>query len=117
MVREGRGADFKDFTLLRSLMITVPDDKWLIFLQYSQAELADFLKEFAKNVRLSRFKNHPRGPKKPAPKRNKDPKQPHVSTARLIADRKKWTLPCIELRRAHTKTRFPLPFHSNLPSY
>jgi hypothetical protein len=71
------------------MLIAVSDDKWLIFLQYNQAELVAYLKELAKNVKLSRFKKHPRGPKKPAAERKKDPKQPHVSTARLIADRKK----------------------------
>lgn len=71
------------------MMVAVPDEKWVIFLQYSQAELVDFLKELAKNVKLSRFKKHPRGPKKPVAKRKRDPKHPHVSTARLIADRKK----------------------------
>ena len=71
------------------MMVAVPDEKWVIFVQYSQAELVDFLKELAKNVKLSRFKKHPRGPKKPVAKRKRDPKHPHVSTARLIADRKK----------------------------
>lgn len=71
------------------MLIAVSDDKWLIFRQYSQAELVDFLKELAKNVKLSRFRKHPRGPKKPVAKRISDPKHPHVSTARLIAGRKK----------------------------
>ena len=71
------------------MLIAVSDDKWLIFRQYSQAELVDFLKELAKNVKLSRFRKHPRGPKKSVAKRIGDPKHPHVSTARLIAGRKK----------------------------
>jgi hypothetical protein len=71
------------------MMIAVSDDKWLFFRQCSQAELVVFLRQLAKNVNLSRFKKHTRGPKKPRAKRVSDPKHPHVSTARLIAKRKK----------------------------
>jgi hypothetical protein len=71
------------------MMIAVSDDKWLFFLQCSQAKLVAFLRQLAKNVNLSRFKKHTRGPKKPPPKRKSDSKHPHVSTARLLAERKK----------------------------
>jgi len=71
------------------MMIAVSDDKWIFFRQCSQAELVVFLRQLAENVNLSRFKKHTRGPKKPTPKRVRDPKHPHVSTARLIAKRKK----------------------------
>jgi hypothetical protein len=71
------------------MMIAISDKQWLIFRQYNQVQLVDFLKQLAKNVNLSRFKKHPRGPKKPVPKRKTDPKHPHVSTARLLAERKK----------------------------
>jgi len=71
------------------MMIAIPDDSWFVFHQYNQRELADFLKQLAKNVKLSRFKKHPRGPKKPVAKRKSDPKHPHVSTSRLLAARKK----------------------------
>ena len=42
--------------------------------------------QLAKKVNLAKFKKHPRGPKKPLPKRSLDPKQPHVSTARLLKE-------------------------------
>jgi hypothetical protein len=45
------------------MMIAVSDDKWLFFRQSSQAELVVFLRQLAKNVNLSRFKKHTRGPK------------------------------------------------------
>ena len=70
-------------------MIAVPHDEWLVFGQYNQKELVGFLKHLAKNTNLSKFKKHPRGPKKPAVKRKSDKKHPHVSTARLLAARKK----------------------------
>ena len=70
------------------MMIAVPHDVWLVFRQYNQKELVGFLKQLAKNTNLSKFKKHPRGPKKPAAKRKSDKKHPHVSTARLLAARK-----------------------------
>jgi hypothetical protein len=51
--------------------------------------MAELLIELAQKVRLSAFRKHRRGPKKPQPKRQHDPKRPHVSTARLIADRRR----------------------------
>jgi len=73
----------------RGMMIAIPEGEWIVFRQYTQAELVKLLKQLATNVKLSAFRKHPRGPKKPAPKRISDPKHPHVSTARLIASRKK----------------------------
>lgn len=71
------------------MMIAVSDDTWLIFHQFNEEQLLDFLKLLAKNVNMWRFKKSTRGPKKPAPKRKVDPKHPHVSTARIVAKRKK----------------------------
>lgn len=73
----------------QGMMIAIPPEEWKVFLQFSQNEMIKFLKALSKNARLSKYKKHPRGPKKPAPKRVSDPKTPHVSTARLIAGRKK----------------------------
>ena len=73
----------------RGMMIAIAEEEWIVFRQYTQAELVKLLKQLATNVRLSAFRKHPRGPKKPAPKRISDPKHPHVSTARLIASRRK----------------------------
>lgn len=71
------------------MMIAIPPEEWKIFHQLSHSEMIMFLKRLAGNAKLSKYKKHPRGPKKPAPKRVSDPKTPHVSTARLIAGRKK----------------------------
>ncbi len=73
----------------RGMMIALDADQWVIFRQLRPAELVRYLKKLAKKVKLSAFRKHPRGPKKPVMKRKKDPKKPHVSTARLIANRKK----------------------------
>ena len=73
----------------RGMMIAIEDEQWEIFRELTQAGLIRVLRKLAKKVKLSAFRKHPRGPKKPVAKRKSDPKTPHVSTAKLIAKRKK----------------------------
>jgi hypothetical protein len=65
--------------------VALHEETWVPFQSMSARELAAKLKEYASNVRLSAFKRHPRGPKKPAPQRTQYANDPHVSTARLLA--------------------------------
>ncbi len=71
------------------MLIAIPEEYWVEFRGLSKGQLIRLLKMLSKKVKLARFKKHPRGPKKPAPKRVSDPRHPHVSTAKLIAARKK----------------------------
>jgi hypothetical protein len=64
-------------------LATDPQD-WIPFQTMSAKRLAEELVKLARNVRLSAFKRHKRGPKKPVPKRTKHTDTPHVSTARLL---------------------------------
>ena len=73
----------------RGMMIAIGAEEWEIFRELTDAELIQVLRKLAKKVKLSKFRKHPRGPKKPVAKRKSDPKTPHVSTAKLIASRKK----------------------------
>jgi hypothetical protein len=73
----------------RGMMIAIDAEQWVIFRQLTPAQLVQLLKKLARKVKLSAFRKHPRGPKKPVAKRKSDPKKPHVSTAKLIASRKK----------------------------
>jgi len=73
----------------RGMMIALDAEEWVIFRQLTPAELVQLLRKLARKVKLSAFRKHPRGPKKPVAKRKSDPKKPHVSTAKLIASRKK----------------------------
>ena len=73
----------------QGMMIAISVDEWKEFRLLTQRQLITILKKLSKNVKLSRFLKHPRGPKKPVAKRKSDPKHPHVSTARLIAGRKR----------------------------
>jgi hypothetical protein len=71
------------------MMIAVPSDEWSIFSRMTTLEFVEVLKAFASKVKLSAFKKHTRGPKKPAVKRIMDKNSPHVSTAKILANRKK----------------------------
>lgn len=73
----------------RGMMIAVDDAHWVIFQQMTPGKLARVLKELAANVKLSAFRKHPRGPKKPRPKRKSCKNTPHVSTAKILAQRTK----------------------------
>lgn len=79
------------------MMIAVPPAEWTRhFASLTPRELAAILKTLAAKVRPGRFRKNIRGPKKPPPKRSSAKHHPHVSTARLLAQRK--------LRRIHKTT-------------
>jgi hypothetical protein len=73
----------------RGMLIAIPEEKWVIFQRMTPQKLASVLKQLAENVKLSRFRKHPRGPKKPKPKREASKNRPHVSTAQILSKRKK----------------------------
>lgn len=73
----------------RGMLIAIAEEQWFVFRQMTESELVELLRDLARNVNLRRFRKTPRGPKKPAQERKSDPKHPHVSTARLLANRKK----------------------------
>ena len=70
------------------MMIAVPAKHWTVFRDMSVAQLAKVLKELARQVDLSKYQKHPRGPKLPAPDRIYTGRSHHVSTARILARRK-----------------------------
>ncbi len=73
----------------RGMLIAIPIDEWVVFRHLSFLAFCKLMLRLAAGVKLSRFKKHKRGPKNPQPKRVSDPKHPHVSTAKLIAARRK----------------------------
>lgn len=75
----------------RGMMIAIPEDEWVVFHGLPPVELAGVLVELARAVRLPQYKKHARGPKKPQPKRQSGAEVKHVSTARLLAARRKRT--------------------------
>ncbi len=70
------------------MMIAVPEPHWAIFRTLSPHQLAALLIEIAGHVKLSRYKKHPRGAKKPPPKKTTYKNGGHVSTYRLLQQRK-----------------------------
>lgn len=73
----------------QGMMIAIPAEEWKVFAGLPVAKLVEELRRLASKVRLERFRRSVRGPKKPALKRNYNPKHPHVATARLLEERKK----------------------------
>ncbi|MCF6247634.1 MAG: hypothetical protein L3J69_09760 [Desulfobacula sp.] len=73
----------------RGMMIALPEDEWQHFRSLSVEEYLNFIQDLAKLVRLSAYRKHKRGPKKPVPKQKHIKQSPHVSTARVIDKRKK----------------------------
>jgi hypothetical protein len=71
------------------MRIAIPAAEWRIIQSLSTEELANMLWEWAGFIRLSRYPKSKRGPKKPPPERTHDPRKPHVSTARLLAERRR----------------------------
>jgi Transposase DDE domain len=66
------------------MMISIPERHWTIFRTLSVGELSTVLKEIAGHVQLSRYRKHPRGPKKPPPKKSAYANGGHVSTFKLL---------------------------------
>ncbi len=72
----------------RGMMIAIAPQEWRCFEQFNFIQLATVLKDLASFVQLKAFRRHPRGPKKPQPKRTRPKNKPHVSTAKLLAQTK-----------------------------
>jgi hypothetical protein len=73
----------------RGLRIAVPEEEWRLLRELSSEEFANLLWEWAGMITLALYRKSKRGPKKPQPTRQNDPKKPHVSTARLLAQRRR----------------------------
>lgn len=70
------------------MKIAVPCTTWCKIAALGVAEFSAWLREVARHVDLGQYKKHPRGPKKKQQKPRRDPKQPHVATARELKSRK-----------------------------
>jgi len=71
------------------MAIAVPADQWRRhFSSLTPTELARILEALAAKVHPDRFRKNIRGPKKPRPKRISGKRYHHVSTARLLAQRR-----------------------------
>ncbi|MGB5156583.1 MAG: transposase [Desulfobacterales bacterium] len=73
----------------RGMDIAIPADEWERVRNLSISEFVSLLQDVSMKIKLPRYRKHPRGPKKPMPKRTVDKKSPHVSTAKILAKRNK----------------------------
>ncbi|WP_245232671.1 transposase [Thiorhodococcus minor] len=70
-----------------SLEALVTPEEWAIFHTFTPTAMPAWLLASAQQVQLRKSRKHSRGPKKHAPARTHDPSRPHVSVARLLAQR------------------------------
>jgi IS4 transposase len=70
------------------MAIALPAEEWQAYAVLTPAALARQLRQWAQQAPLWRYQKHPRGPKKPRPKRRSGAKISHVATARLLANMK-----------------------------
>lgn len=70
---------------ISGMSVVLDAEIWDVFHAMSPKALAKELLKWSANVRLPKYKRHPRGPKKPVPKRTLYADEGHVSTARLLA--------------------------------
>lgn len=73
----------------RGMVVCLDQSVWTHLSQQSPKAIAKTMLGWAGHVDLARYKRHPRGPKKPVPKRTKFVDKMHVSTARLLAKSRK----------------------------
>ncbi len=71
------------------MMISVRPPEWILFRGMSATELANLLRELVTRVDLSKYKKAPTRTKKEKTARMYDPKHPHVSTYKILAERKR----------------------------
>ena len=75
----------------RGMMIAIPEDEWVEFRDLDAAELGNVLVKLARAVHLPAYRKHPRGPKKPKPKKQSGAKIKHVATSKILSERQKRT--------------------------
>lgn len=70
------------------MMIAIPPSQWQPLAQLDLDATGQLLQRLAAQMKLSKFRSHPRGEKKKIPKPKYQKAKPHVSTARLLAKAK-----------------------------
>jgi hypothetical protein len=70
------------------MMVALPPQRWLVFRKLDAKELANVLCEVASHVRPDRYRKARRGPKRPPTAKDKYKNGGHVSTHRLLLQRR-----------------------------
>lgn len=71
------------------MQIAIPHEEWQLFRDLSERTFVALLITLARAVNMKRFKKNPWRPKVKQPERTDQPSSTHVSTARLLANRKR----------------------------
>jgi hypothetical protein len=71
--------------------IAVPDECWELYHVMPVTTFAKILTKLAHRVKLTRYPKSKRGPKKPQPQKKSGRRNHHISTARILAKRRKKT--------------------------
>ena len=72
----------------QGMMIALPPEDWSDLGTMSLPQFSSLLHDWGQSVNLKAFTSSPRKPKKKKPKPPYDPRHPHVSTARLLTEKK-----------------------------
>ena len=72
----------------QGMMIALPPEDWQDLGTMSLPQFSSLLQNWGQLVNLKAFTSSPRKPKKKKPKPAYDPRHPHVSTARLLTEKK-----------------------------
>jgi IS4 transposase len=75
-------------TTYTGMMIAIPEPEWAIFYAMRTADLAAILRELAQRVRVQALRKSRQNPRQSRGKRPDTPKKGHVSTAKLLRNRK-----------------------------
>ena len=72
----------------QGMMIALPPEDWSDLGTMDLTQFSALLQDWTNSVNLKAFTSSPRKPKKKKPKPPYDPRHPHVSTARLLTEKK-----------------------------
>ncbi|HSX81246.1 MAG TPA: hypothetical protein VLQ80_22090 [Candidatus Saccharimonadia bacterium] len=75
-------------TTYKGMMIAIPEPEWDIFYAMHPVDLAAILLDLARRVPLQAFRKSSRRLRTPNPQGKKAPRKGHVSTAKLLMNRK-----------------------------
>ena len=78
----------KSLRRTQGMMMAVPEPEWDIFYAMHPVDLAAILLDLAWRVPLQAFRKSSRRLRTPNPQGKKDPRKGHVSTAKLLMNRK-----------------------------
>lgn len=71
-----------------AIELAIPESYWQKLASMTRQEFLAWMKEVIRATNFAKYKSHPRAKKKPPPKKQSGKTRPHVSTQRLIEQRK-----------------------------